>query len=310
MLKYFITLTAILLMSVSIQAQNIAEAIIFTENGEKFTASINGIKINDKPANRVEIPNLEAEFYKLKLDFEDPGLTDFNGNMMVEIGTRLTYMAKQNRRGKFVIRPVSEAPLAEAKPSKPAKPAPPANPTKPPSPVEDRESHSEEVTTTTTTRGTQDGVKMDVEIEGTRMSVDMQVPDMEVEESSTVTTTTTTKTQRDRDLIIEEEVVEESAGNCGMPMNSADFESAKSSIESKSFEDSQLTVARQITRSNCLKADQVKSIVEIFDFEDTKLEYAKFAYDYTVDQNNFYKVNDAFDFESTIEELNEYLESK
>ena len=41
-----------------------------------------------------------------------------------------------------------------------------------------------------------------------------------------------------------------------------------------------------------------------FDFEDTKLQFAKYAYGHTYDINNFYMVNDAFEFESSIEELN------
>jgi hypothetical protein len=43
------------------------------------------------------------------------------------------------------------------------------------------------------------------------------------------------------------------------------------------------------------------------DFEDTKLQYAKFAYNKTYDIGNYYKLNDAFDFSSSIDELNAYI---
>lgn len=94
---------------------------------------------------------------------------------------------------------------------------------------------------------------------------------------------------------------------CPWPMDESEFSNAQSSVSSKDFEESKLTVAKQITGSNCLTADQVKRIMGEFDFEDSKLEYAKFAYDKTYDIGNYYKLNDAFDFESSIDELNEYI---
>ena len=68
-----------------------------------------------------------------------------------------------------------------------------------------------------------------------------------------------------------------------------------------------MTLAKQITKSNCLTAEQVKQLTMLFDFESGKLEYAKFAYAYCYDLGNYYKVNDAFDFESSIKELDEHI---
>jgi hypothetical protein len=51
-------------------------------------------------------------------------------------------------------------------------------------------------------------------------------------------------------------------------------------------------------------------VMMTFDFEASKLDFAKYAYDFTYDQGNYYVVNDAFGFELTIDELNDYLESK
>lgn len=97
---------------------------------------------------------------------------------------------------------------------------------------------------------------------------------------------------------------------CPWPMSSNDFENAKKSISNRSFEDSKLTLARQITSNNCLTCDQIVEIMNLFSFEDSKLEFAKFAYDYVYDISNYYKINDAFTFEMTIEELDEYLQGK
>ena len=94
---------------------------------------------------------------------------------------------------------------------------------------------------------------------------------------------------------------------CAYPISPADFEAAKKSINSKSFEDSKLTIARQIIGSNCLLSSQVREIMLVFSFETTRLDIAKFAYGHTLDSGNYYKVNDAFTFETSIEELNNYI---
>ena len=67
------------------------------------------------------------------------------------------------------------------------------------------------------------------------------------------------------------------------------------------------TIAKQVLQNNCLTASQVREVLGSFDFENTKLEYAKYAYAHTYDIGNYYKVNDAFEFESSVDDLNKYI---
>ena len=97
---------------------------------------------------------------------------------------------------------------------------------------------------------------------------------------------------------------------CPWPANQADFQSMKQSIASKTFEDTKLQVAKQILNNNCLTSSQVKEIMMIFTFEDSKINFAKYAYGYTFDIGNYYKVNDAFTFSSSIDELNDYISGR
>jgi hypothetical protein len=90
-------------------------------------------------------------------------------------------------------------------------------------------------------------------------------------------------------------------------METGAFESAKASIKSKSFSDSKMTLAKQMTGTNCLSAAQIKEITTLFDFETDRLEYAKFAHSRCTDPQNYFLVNDAFQFESTIDELNKSI---
>ncbi|MCF8275792.1 MAG: DUF4476 domain-containing protein [Flavobacteriales bacterium] len=139
------------------------------------------------------------------------------------------------------------------------------------------------------------------------MGVDMNVNISETyTETHTTTTTTTTSGGSDHYVM----PGYGGAIGCPWPMEEGQFADARNSVASKDFEDSKLTVAKQITGSNCLTADQVKRMMGTFDFEDSKLEYAKFAYDKTYDIGNYYKLNDAFDFSSSIDELNDYIQGR
>ena len=102
-------------------------------------------------------------------------------------------------------------------------------------------------------------------------------------------------------------------GNLGygtgcMPVN--DFNRALATIQKESFEDSKLKVARQVTSNNRLCVSQIIQICRIFSFEAKKLEYAKYAYRYCADQNNYYQINDVFSFTASKDELRKYIEGR
>ena len=92
-------------------------------------------------------------------------------------------------------------------------------------------------------------------------------------------------------------------------MSQNDFADFKSSVSSKSFEDSKLTIAKQALNNNCLLTSQVKEVMLLFTYEQSRLDFAKYAYSHTYDLGNYFKINDAFTFETSIDELNTYIGS-
>ncbi|MFM2375038.1 MAG: hypothetical protein RLZZ165_135 [Bacteroidota bacterium] len=100
------------------------------------------------------------------------------------------------------------------------------------------------------------------------------------------------------------------AVGCPHPMEVEAFDEAKKSIAAKSFSDSKMELAKQVTKANCLLTSQVRQLMALFTFEAQRLEFAKFAYDFTYDVENYYIVNDEFGFESSIRDLARYLEGK
>jgi hypothetical protein len=93
-------------------------------------------------------------------------------------------------------------------------------------------------------------------------------------------------------------------------MSPSDFSSLKQTIASKTFEDTRMTIAKSVLGDRCVISDQVKELCSLFTFEENKLEIAKFAYQRTYDIGNYFKVNDVFTFESSIEELNDYIRAR
>ena len=198
-------------------------------------------------------------------------------------------------------------------------------------------------TTTTTTKAqpakpatsTGGNVSMGVNVDGVNMGISINASDMggnmdmnmDVQEThqTTVTTTTTTTTQQEpapkpaprpaakpapAPAPAPAPVPAQPAGRCASSMAVGSFSKAKENISSNSFEDSKMTVAKQVTKANCMTAAQITEVMGLFSFEDSKLQYAKYAYDYCYNQGDYYEVNSAFTFESSIEDLNQYLESK
>lgn len=92
-----------------------------------------------------------------------------------------------------------------------------------------------------------------------------------------------------------------------MPMDFSAFEAAKTTIMKASFDDTKLSIAKQIASANCLTAAQIRDIMKLFSFESTRLDFAKFAYRYCYDKGNYFMVNDAFSFSSSIDELNQFI---
>ncbi len=214
---------------------------------------------------------------------------------------------------------VSEVPLPRPTTTTAAPPPTPApQPSRRVNPQQFSSQSSTTTTTTTTSTATgQPGsenvnINVTVDAEGqTSGSVGINTNATVVEQTSVSTTSTTTTTGPGTTVVVTEDhyIMPGYDGRigCNWPMSDADFAAAKNSIAAKSFEDTKLTIAKQVISSNCLFSHQVRDIMGLFDFEDSKLDFAKYAYGYTFDLNNYYKVNDAFDFESSVDELNAYI---
>jgi len=321
MKKLFLLLT-ISASSIILKAQN--DLVVFSEQGEQFYVVINGVKQNVKPETNVKVTGLKQQTVKAKIIFADGKTPDLDQTVYLmsggnEVrGYEFVYAVKKKEKGyKLAYR--SDAMIAQTPPP-PGQTVIVYSTTPPPAIV--MESITISTTTTTGATPTGTGISVGVNAGGTgfNMNVNINDPNMAATSSSSMTTTTTTSSSTTSSG--HTHVPPPSGGNiyvlegyngphnCNWPMSPGDFESAKSSIKSKSFEDSKLTMAKQVLNSNCLLSSQVKEVMMVFSFEDTRLELAKLAWGKTFDCGNYYKLNDAFTFESSIDELNKYIEGR
>jgi hypothetical protein len=281
--------------------------IVFDQQGEPFWAILNGVRQNVNPQTNVKITGLNSNTYKLKLIFKDSTKAALDKTVFYNtMGTEETYNVVVKNNGERVIRAMSMVPLAQAAPADPSQTvivygAPPVT-----------GGTTTTVTQQTTTVGDPNVNAVNVNMGG--MSVGMNVTGMAANTQQTTVTTTTTSTTSDggyqqTNAAPQGGYVEGYSGpvGCPMPMSHDDYESAKSSISGKDFENTKLDMAKQITTSNCLTAEEVRGIMKLFTFENTKLDYAKFAYSHTYDKANYFKVNDAFQFDSSSTELTNYI---
>ncbi|MEO0405288.1 MAG: DUF4476 domain-containing protein, partial [Bacteroidota bacterium] len=307
-MKQLLTLTLILLSIGFAKAQGNMGLTLFSENGELFTLYVNGEKINDQAQANVKMMDVSAEAVQARVDFEDGSLTDFSGNVMLHPGFMVNYMIKINRKGRYVIRFQSEAPYKGVEPvTEEIVHVPPPSVEK--ADVENTTTTTGQMTTTTTSssttvkegNGSKDKVEMKMTVPGMDVEISME-GGVDMDGNSTETTTTYTETVTTTsgnrtvgDTRLTRPTTDIIDDGCAYPVDATSFTQMKKSISSKDFEDSKFTLAKQIVTNNCLSAAQVKEVMMLFDFEDTKLEFAKLAYEHTVDQNNYYMVNEAFD---------------
>lgn len=98
--------------------------------------------------------------------------------------------------------------------------------------------------------------------------------------------------------------------NDAMPMSDESFDKFKLSLRNEGFDETRVTIAKQVISQNLFTSKQVKETLQQFAFEASKLEIAKFAYQYTVDKGSYFLVNDAFTYSSSKQELAEFIQSQ
>ena len=271
---------------------------------------------NELPETNVKITGLNAEFYKLKVIFSNTSIGEKNFNLYMNTGTETSYSIRKNNKGEYVIRLVSEVPIAQAVDQQPTQTVikyhdnPAAAPV-----VGTITQHTETTSQSATTAGDMSGGAQITDNDA-NITISPSGKSGEDEKAHTTvvhTTTTTTHTFVSRPSPIHPaSYLTGYTGpiGCPVPLSSDEFTDMKATIADKKFEDTRMSIAKQTLSDRCVFSDHVKEVMLFFTFEENRLEFAKYAYDFTYDIGNYANVNDAFKFESSTEELNKFLQSR
>jgi Domain of unknown function (DUF4476) len=93
-------------------------------------------------------------------------------------------------------------------------------------------------------------------------------------------------------------------------MTYKEFETLKERVKQNALDNGKLEAAKNLTRANTLTANQVAEIAHLMVLDNNRLEYAKFAYDFTYDRNNYSMVADAMVFTNNRRSLEQFISAK
>lgn len=96
--------------------------------------------------------------------------------------------------------------------------------------------------------------------------------------------------------------------NNNHPMNARSFELFKQTITNGVYDATKLNIAKQGIAANYFSSAQAKEIVQLFSYDNSKLEIAKYAYKYTTDKSNYFTVVDALTYSGSKEDLTKYIQ--
>lgn len=285
---------------------------IFSEDGDKFQLYLNGELQNDVPQTNIRIEDLPQPYYNAKVVFADKSLMEITkNNLMIAdvdgIYSDVTYKIRRdkNKAGKMKMNFFSMIPVQQGY-------IPPSNvyvvhygaPRE--VVVAQTPGRVSQTTTTTTTQTNGTSIGVGVNVEGVSMGI--SINDNMGGGAVTQTTTTTTTHSGSHDGHDHHDAPRGCNGQyC---MSGSDFSKALSAVKGQGFDETRLKVAKQVVSANCMNVNQIKQIASEFGFEETKLDFAKFAYDYCVDPRNYFNLNSIFSFSSSVDDLTDYTSSR
>jgi hypothetical protein len=96
-------------------------------------------------------------------------------------------------------------------------------------------------------------------------------------------------------------------GNYGNVMNSTMFNSFLQVVRKTNFDSDKVSVIKQQLRNTMVTSEQIKILIETLNYDKDRLDVAKYAYSRCADPNNYFVVYPSFQFQSSVQELRDYI---
>lgn len=92
-------------------------------------------------------------------------------------------------------------------------------------------------------------------------------------------------------------------------MSSQEVDELLHAVQRQSFDDGKLAIIREALRETTLPSDDARRLINTISFDRNRIELAKYLYARVDDRQNFYRVYDALQYQSSIREVQQYVES-
>jgi hypothetical protein len=96
----------------------------------------------------------------------------------------------------------------------------------------------------------------------------------------------------------------------GCGTSEQDMQEITAQMENTAFPDEKLALAKMIANEKCMTVDQIKTISQLFNFDDNKLEFIKAAHTNCMNQADYHQLMEVFTFSDDKEELEKFIHSK
>lgn len=275
---------------------------------------LNGIRQNSKPETNVQVAQIKNGSYAVKVIFADGKTPDIDKNFMIDapydITARIIF-----KKGKGKLQLMGQEPthgvLQEAVVYRPNDAAV----------YSDMIPVQTTTTTTTTTTGTipdeNVNLNMNLSVGGVNVNLNANASATGLGTGATITETTTSSSttttqinnqanaQHQQVIAQVQQAPLSNRVNCTKTMNR--LEAFKAELQDQSFEEDRLEALQLELKSTCLTTAQAEQLIDLFTFDENRLEVAKYLSDRLTDRDNAGALAKKLTFDSSKMEYRRYI---
>ncbi len=93
-------------------------------------------------------------------------------------------------------------------------------------------------------------------------------------------------------------------------MEAAAFQTLRDNLRNQITDSGRMDLVKAALNNNRINTEQAKALIMDLNFDSSRVDLAKWMYPKVVDPKNYWQLNDAFSFQSSKDELNNFLKGK
>ncbi|MBX9853792.1 MAG: DUF4476 domain-containing protein [Cytophagaceae bacterium] len=285
------------------------DLIVFTQDGEKFTLYLNGLRQNMEPESHVKIIGLNTNEYVVRAVFVNPKKKEHNDQLHFyqNNGKEITFAFVAKNKKEYTMELVSQIDLVPMENN--------TSKNKDEDIKEDKTYSKNTNTTTTNTNNTtntnKDGVTFKTKDGDIKIGEDKKVAthihvagvDLNLKDKNINATVNGVGNGVSVNKSLEKK-------GCKDPMSAVDYETAKKTVTNQTSEENKAIAAKTAFENKCLTMTQIKDMMLVFSTDKEKLTFAKDCYDKTSDLSSYGDLKYYLTSDIYKEDFNRFLQSK